>query len=166
MHIALIWCVSEFISVTGLAARWFGTQTIKLVVVISGEVNDDILQTSTCNLQPSLCIALHHVKHVKMLWVQVCAGWGGVVGVVGSGCEWAFGCRLWVLWVRHNRLEYLHQLSDSMPKRMRMVLEANGNPLKYYLVVRLNCKTVLNPEIKYICINISFYIDLKVKGTG
>ena len=49
---------------------------------------------------------------------------------------------------------------------MRMVLEANGNPLKYYLVVRLNCKTVLIPDIKYICINISFYIDLKVKGTG
>ena len=71
---------------TALAARGFGTQTIKLVVVISGEVNDDILQTSTCNLQPSLCIALHHVKYVKMLWVQVCAGWGGVVGVVGSGC--------------------------------------------------------------------------------
>ena len=87
---------------------------------------------------------------------------------LGWGCGWACGCRLWVglwvLWVRHTPLEYLHQLSDSMPKRMR--LEANGNPLKYYLGVRLNCKTVLNPEIKYICINISFYIDLKVKGTG
>ena len=131
--------------------------------------------TTFCKLQHATCnrhsdIALHHVKHMKMLWVQVCAGWGGVVGVVGSGCGWACGCRLWVglwvLWVRHTPLEYLHQLSDSMPKRMRMVLEANGNPLKYYLGVRLNCKTVLNPEIKYICINISFYIDLKVKGTG
>ena len=64
------------------------------MVVISGEVNDDILQTSTCNLQPSLCIALHHVKHVKMLWVQVCAGWGGVVCVVGEGSEWGRGCRV------------------------------------------------------------------------
>ena len=92
------------------------------------------------------------------------------MGVAGSGCECACWCRLWVglwvLWLRRTPLEYLHQLSDSMPKRMRMVLEANGNPLKYYLVVRLNCKTVLNPDIKYIRINISFYIDLKVKGTS
>ena len=166
MHIALIWCVSEFISVTWLSARWFGTKTIKLVVVISGEVNDDILQTSTCNLQPSLCIALHHVKHIKMFWVKVYAGLGGVVGVMGSGWWWCCGSRLWVLWVRGTPLEYLHQLSDSMPNRMRMVLEANGNPLKYYILVRLNCKTVLNSEIKYICINISFYIDQKDKGTG
>ena len=96
--------------------------------------------------------------------------------VVGVGlCRLGYGCgfRLCVLWVqvvgvlvRRTPMEYLCKLSDSMPKRMRMVLEANGNPLKYYLVVRLNCKTVLNPEIKYICINISFYIDRKVKGTG
>ena len=151
MHIALIWCVSEFISVTGLAARWFGTQTIKLVVVISGEVNDDILQTTihaTWNR--------HSASHCIMWNTWKCCGSRFV----------QIGVGLWVLWVRHTPLEYLHQLSDSMPKRMRMVLEANGNPLKYYLVVRLNCKTVLNPEIKYICINISFYIDLKVKGTG
>ena len=65
---------------TGLEIRGFGTQIIKLVVVISGEVTDDILQTVTCNLQPSLYITLHHFKHLKMLWVQVCAGWGWVVG--------------------------------------------------------------------------------------
>ena len=46
------------------------------------------------------------------LWVQVV---GGVVGVVGGA----------------HPLEYLRKLSDSMPKRMRMVLEAIGNPLKY-----------------------------------
>ena len=35
------------------------------------------------------------------------------------------------LWVQSTPLEYLRKLSDSMPKRMRMVLEAKGNPLKY-----------------------------------
>ena len=35
------------------------------------------------------------------------------------------------LWVQSTTLEYLRKLSDSMPKRMRMVLEAKGNPLKY-----------------------------------
>ena len=104
---------------TRLAARGFETQTIKLVVVIFGEVNDAILKSVTCNLQPSLCIALHHVKHVKILWVQVCAGWGWVVVVVGAGYGQGCGLVLWVgLWVRHTLLQYLRKLSDSMPKRM------------------------------------------------
>ena len=70
------------------------------MVVISGEVNDNVLQTATCNFQLSLCIALHGVKHVKMLWEQVYASWGEVVGVVGrvvsgvvgAGCGWGCGC--------------------------------------------------------------------------
>ena len=67
------------------------------MVVISGEVNDNILQTSTCNLQPSLCIGFHHVKHVKMLWVQTCAGRGGVMGVVGSNWGCKLGLQIWVV---------------------------------------------------------------------